>query len=43
VLPQPSSLPHGLRLHVGAHPHWLLVPPPPHVSGEVQAPPVQQG
>jgi hypothetical protein len=28
---------------IGVHPHWPVVPPPPHVFGKVQVPPLQHG
>jgi hypothetical protein len=36
VPPQPSGVPQKVQL--GVHPHWLAVPPPPQVCGEVQLP-----
>jgi hypothetical protein len=39
--PQPSLAPQALPEHVGVHPHTLDVPPPPHESGDAQAPPAQ--
>jgi hypothetical protein len=31
--PHPSSPPHVFPMHVGAHPHTPVCPPPPHLSG----------